>query len=91
MPLLTHAEFTSGGRPQGGSIREDLQDFIANTTPRDVPLLAQLRQVPVSGGYVEWLKDTLASRAANAWVEGVAATDVALTTPSRLYNHVNLN
>jgi hypothetical protein len=53
-----------------------------------VPLLAQLKQVPVSGGYVEWLSDTLASRAANAWVEGVAATDIALTTPSRSFNHV---
>jgi hypothetical protein len=88
VPLVTHAEFTSGGRPQGGSIREDLQDFVANVSPRDVPLLAQLRQVKVSGGFVEWQQDSLASRAANAWAEGVAATDQALTTPSRLYNHV---
>jgi hypothetical protein len=88
MPLITHAEFTAGGRPQGGSIREDLQDFVANVTPRDVPLLAQLRQVGVNGGYVEWQEDTLATRAANSWIEGVAHTDIALTTPTRLFNHV---
>jgi hypothetical protein len=88
MPLVTHAEFTAGGRPQGGSIREDLQDFISNVTPRDVPVLANLRQVGVAGGYVEWQQDTLASRAVNAHIEGVAASDQALTTPSRLSQHV---
>lgn len=87
MPLLTFAEFTAGGRPQGGSIREDLQDFVANLSPRDVPLLAQLRQVGIDGGFVEWQEDTLAARGHNAHVEGVAASDPALTTPSRLFNH----
>lgn len=90
MPLLTHQEFTSGGRPQGGSIREDLQDFIANVSPRDTPLLSELRQVSVDGGFVEWQTDSLPARAHNANVEGIAFTDVALTTPSRLFAHTQL-
>ena len=53
-----------------------------------MPLLAQLRQVSVGGGYVEWPTDTLRARAKNAHVEGVAASDGPLTTPTRTFNHV---
>lgn len=53
---VTWQEFDSGGRPQGGTIREDLQDFIANVSPQETPLLSGLRQVRVQSGYVEWLR-----------------------------------
>lgn len=86
--LLTWQEFTSGGRPQGGSIPEDLRDFVENVSAKDRPALALLRKSRVNTTYVEWQEDTLPTRAVNAWVEGAQATDLALTTPSRLYTHV---
>ena len=88
MPYLTWQEFTSGGRPQGGTIREDLQDYVANVSPKETPLLSGLRQVRVKSGYVEWLEDSLASRGDNAWLEGIAFTDQNLTMPSRSFAHV---
>jgi hypothetical protein len=86
--LLTWQEFTAGGRPQGGSIPELLLDFIENVSPIDRPALALLRKVRVSGTYVEWQEDALASRAHNAWLEGVDSTNPDLTTPSRKFTHV---
>lgn len=86
--LVTWQEFTSGGRPQGGSIPEDLKDFVENVSAKDRPALALFRKSRVGTTYVEWQEDTLPARALNAWIEGVQATDVALTTPSRLFSHV---
>lgn len=86
--LVTWQEFTSGGRPQGGSIPEDLKDFVENVSAKDRPALALLRKSRVGTTYVEWQEDTLPARALNAWIEGVQATDLALTTPSRLFAHV---
>jgi hypothetical protein len=86
--LLTWQEFTDGARPQGGSIPELLMDFIENVSPVDRPALAMLPRVKVSGTYVEWQEDSLASRGDNAWIEGVDSTNPALTTPSRSYTHV---
>jgi len=82
MPLLTYTE-TGDTAQKGGSIREDLLDFIENVSPADTPLYNNLGQIKVNAGYVEYLEDTLAAAAANAWTEGAAATDVTLTTPSR--------
>lgn len=86
--LVTWQEFTSAGRPQGGSIPEDLKDFVENVSAKDRPALALFRKSRVGTTYVEWQEDTLPARALNAWIEGVQATDVALTTPSRLFSHV---
>lgn len=86
--LLTWDEFTSGGRPQGGSIPEDLRDFVENVSPKDRPALSMLRKTRVSSAFIEWQEDALPSRGANAYPEGVAATDPPLTTPSRIYTHV---
>lgn len=38
--------------------------------------------------FVEWLEDTLPTRAHNAFIEGAAFSDQALTTPSRSFAHV---
>jgi len=86
--LLTQQEFTTGGRPQGGSIRELLMDFVENVSPVDRPALALFRKVKVTNTYVEWQEDTLAARGYNAQIEGADASDPALTTPSRVFNHV---
>lgn len=82
MPLLSYDEFAAGNQ-KGGSIREDLMDFIENLSPTDTPLYNNLGQIGVNAGFVEWQTDTLSAAAANAWVEGAAATDVACSVPSR--------
>ena len=83
MPLITYTEFAAGNQV-GGSIREDLLDFIETLSPKDTPLYNNLSSIQVNAGYVEYLQDSLAARGHNAWPEGGAATDVALTTPSRV-------
>lgn len=82
MPLLTYDEFPATA-PVGGSIREDLLDFIENISPTDTPLMNNLGQVGVNAGYVEYQTDTLTAAAANAFLEGAAATDQALGVPTR--------
>lgn len=86
--LNTWQEFTAGGRPQGGTIPEDLRDFVENVSAKDRPALALFRRSKVNTTFVEWLEDTLASRGFNAFNEGVASTDPPLTTPSRTFTHV---
>ncbi len=88
--LLTFQEFTTGGRPQGGSIPELLMDFVENVSPKDRPALALFRKSRVTNTFVEWLEDSLPSRGLNAYNEGAAATDPNLTTPSRTFTHVQL-
>ena len=88
MPYVTWQEFTAAGRPQGGSIRENLQDFIANVAPQETPLLSGLAQSRVSSGFVEWQQDTLPARAWNAVLEGIAFTEMAVSLPTRLYTSV---
>lgn len=87
MPLLSYQEFAATSQT-GGSIREDLLDYIENLSPKDTPLYNNLGAVQVSAGYIEYTEDSLAARGHNANNEGVAATDVALTTPSRLQSIV---
>lgn len=88
MPLTTYAELGPDVQRAAGSIREDLLDFIENVSPADTPLYNNLGQVKVNAGFVEYLEDTLRAAATNAFVEGVAATDKTLTTPSRNYSIV---
>ncbi len=86
--LTTWDEFTSGGRPQDGTIRELVLSEVINLTSRRRPLMSLLRSRPVSNTFVEDLQDTLDSRGLNATLEGAAATDPALSQPSRNFFHV---
>lgn len=52
MPLLSYNEFAASSQV-GGSIREDLMDFIESLSPSDTPLYNNLSQVQVHAGYVE--------------------------------------
>lgn len=85
MPLLSYNELGSGVQRAAGSIREELLDFIENLSPYDTPLLNSLSSVSVKAGFVETLEDTLPAAGTNANVEGSAASDPTLTTPSRNY------
>lgn len=87
--LLTFQEFTSGGRPQGGTIRELVLDKVTNVVSKKRPLLAFLKSMGgVTNTFVESLTDTLASRAHNAVLEGIAYTAQDSTQPSRHFTHV---
>lgn len=85
--LLSWQEFTAGGRPQGGTIPELLMDFVENVSPIDRPALALFRKTRITGTFVEWLEDSLPARGDNAQLEGVAATNPNLTTPTRTFAH----
>lgn len=50
--LLTFQEFTAGGRPQGGTIPEDLRDFVENVSAKDRPALALFRRSRVNTTFV---------------------------------------
>lgn len=86
--LTTFDEFTSGGKPQDGTIRELVLSEVINLTSRRRPLMGILRNRPVDQLFVEKLNDTLAARGHNATVEGATATDPALSQPTRTFIHV---
>lgn len=86
--LVTWDEFTSGGRPQGGTIAELVLSEVTNLVSRRRPLMASIGQRDVTGTFVELLTDSLDARGHNANVEGVAATNPDLTQPLRHFVHV---
>lgn len=88
--LQTWQEIPATGRPTGGSIVEDLKDFVENVSAVDRPALALLRKSRVRTQFVEWLEDTLPTRAHNAQDEGAAATQPDLDVPSRTVAHVQI-
>jgi hypothetical protein len=85
--LVTFDEFTASARPQGGTIAELVLGEVVNVTSKRRPLMSILSSKPVSNTYVEALTDTLAARAHNAFVEGIAYTDQASTQPARHFVH----
>jgi hypothetical protein len=89
MPLTTFTELTPDQKSRG-SIREDLLDTIENLSPKETPLFNNLGQIQVHAGYVEYLTDTLTAAAANAQIEGAAATDANQGNPTRAASHVQI-
>lgn len=85
MPLITYNEFPSGGQ-KGGSIREDLLDFLEILSPRDTPLFNNLGSIQIHAGFTEYLEDVLNAAAVNAFQEGGAATDPAYNVPTRSFS-----
>lgn len=61
-------------------------DAIYNVTPRETPFLSRLAMAPVNNFYVQWLNDTYAAAADNAWLEGIDFTDQVLSQPTRVSN-----
>jgi hypothetical protein len=86
--LGIYQEFTDGGRPQGGTIPEDLRDFVENVSAKDRPALALFRKTRVNSTFIEWLEDFLPARAHNAHVDGAGETDPDLVVPTRSFTHV---
>lgn len=82
MPLITYNEFPANTQ-KGGTIREDLQDYIANLAPAETPLFSGLEDVKVNAGLVEWLVDSFPPGAHNAMLEGIAFTEYNISLPAR--------
>ena len=68
------------------AIKEDLLGVITNLDFKEYQLASGLAQSKASGVFHMWLKDTLKTPAANAAIEGAAASMVARTNPTRLVN-----
>ena len=86
--LVTWDEFTSGERPQGGTIRETVLSEVVNLVSRRRPLMSSISSKPVTNTFVELLTDTLRSRGVNVTTEGAPATDPLLSQPIRHFVHV---
>jgi len=70
--------------------RENLMDAITNISPTETPLFSGLKKVNVTGKYVEWLTDSLATATTNAKVEGADYTFGTLSPASRVGNYTQI-
>lgn len=84
--LQTWDEIVASTLDSNKSIREELQDAIYNVSPYETPLLSRLQQVSVRNNHVQWQTDTFRAAAANAQLEGIAYTAIAVATTSRASN-----
>jgi Family of unknown function (DUF5309) len=73
------------------NIREELSDVITMIDPTEVPFYSMCKKGTAKSRTPEWQNDGLAAPdPTNATIEGDAATNDALTGPSRLKNVVQL-
>ena len=70
--------------------REDLLDIITNLSPTDTQLMTGLGQSVSKDILHQWLTDTLATVATNAFPEGIDATFATVTNPTRLTNYCQI-
>ena len=54
--LLTWDEIVANTLRSDKTIRESLQEGIANVSPDETPILSRLRQVSVDHTYTQWLR-----------------------------------
>jgi hypothetical protein len=70
--------------------REDLTDILTNIAPMDTWFTSTSGTASAKGTYHEWQTDTLASAAANAKIEGAAASDGTVSPTTRLGNYTQI-
>jgi len=70
--------------------REDLTDIITNISPMDTWFTSNSGSANAKGTYHEWQTDALAAAAANAKIEGAAASDGTITATSRAGNYTQI-
>lgn len=73
-----------------GGNREDLSDVLYDVSPTDTPFLTLAKKGSASATNHEWLTDSLNNPAANAVVEGNAATVVKAGSRVRLGNYTQI-
>lgn len=86
--LTTWDEIVASTLKSNKTIPEDIQDAIYNVTPYETPLLSRLQSAEAKARIVEWLVDSFAASADNAFIEGIAHTALDLTVPTRAANIV---
>jgi len=74
-----------------GAVREDLLDILTNLSPTDTQLITGLATSKAMAQRHEWLTDTLSDVKTNAFAEGAAATQHAVTSPTRLINYTQIS
>lgn len=73
------------------ALREELSDIITNIAPTDTPFMSNIRKGKVTSKHPEWLQDTLVAGAANARLEGAAASASDIAAPSRPSNYTQIS
>lgn len=86
--LQTWDEIVASTMRSDKTLRESLQDAIANVAPSETPILSRLGQVPVDNTFVQWLIDTYRAATGNAILEDWAFTAYEITIPTRVSNIV---
>jgi hypothetical protein len=71
--------------------REDLADAIYNITPEETPFMSGAGRGKAESTLTEWQKDSLASPASNAQVEGDDFSFDAATQPTRVANYTQIS
>jgi len=72
--------------------REDLKDFIANVSPKDVPFQNMAGKAKMEQTFMEWQTDAFAAASAtNAQLEGDDYAAVAVTATTRLGNRAQIS
>lgn len=71
-------------------VREDLIDIISNITPVETWFQSTIGSTRATQRYHEWLKDSLATAAANAQIEGNQVSATAITAPTRTGNYCQI-
>lgn len=83
--MATYQTYTSIGN------REDLSDVIYNISPTETPFMSSIGKTKATATYHEWQTDSLAAAAANAVVEGAAASDITVTPTTRVGNRTQIS
>jgi hypothetical protein len=83
--MATYQTYTSIGN------REDLSDVIYNISPTETPFMSSIGKTKATATYHEWQTDSLAAAAANAVVEGDAASDITVTPTTRVGNRTQIS
>jgi len=71
---------------RGGSMKEDISDYILNIDPTETPLLSILKKGKATATTHEWLTDTLDTRATNVKLEGQVWSTDTLAGRTRISN-----
>ncbi len=83
--MATYQTYTSIGN------REDLSDVIYNISPTETPFMSSIGKTKATATYHEWQTDSLAAAAANAVVEGDAASDITISPTTRVGNRTQIS
>lgn len=70
--------------------KEDLSDVITNISPTETPMFSTFGKVKAESTYHEWLTDSLANAADNAYIEGADYTFVKVAARERLGNYTQI-